>query len=301
MKILNFIKSLIPSFGSKDVLTQLKTSEQTLNDQVIPSVQRTLSILGNHNFKQKEPVAFNTYFKRNLDVKYSGNYIHGISTALAEVRDNIPVIRKQVESSFASDINKESLNIVRVTLLQFIEALDFVTIYTNRLLTYTINVEAGGRSITDGFVAVTPYELDWVRENFESYVAALNSIAVRKEVLERGLRGLPAVAITETNAENVESVVGLDNIDPLGFAKIGFIPNPFFSYALRKAERQDARYRMVQEEMGRLNYQLRGWETKTKGEGIAPEEKARLEKAIEYTQGRVNDYQSELDRLEDRT
>lgn len=296
MKLFTYLGSLIPQFTLKRLLTQVTATQQELIECTLPSLQQTVEVMGKGAINTKAGKAYNQLFKKDIAYRYNGNFFDAINEALTVASGNIGVIRKTVERNFATDVTREGLNVVRVNLLQYVETLTFVTEYTRRFTTYVIN-EGLKEKNAAGYVQLPPAEIEYISTYLSTFIASLNSINMKSDALERTFRELPSINVTAENAESVETITSQNKIDPMGFSHIGAIPNPVFWFAMRVAERQNARYRAAQEETARLKLQIRAWEIEAQSEEVSPEEKAKLVKAIEYTQGRVNNCQYEIHKL----
>lgn len=296
MKFLTYLGSLVPQFTLKRLVSQVTATQQELVECTLPPLRSAVEILGNGASTTKHGKLYNQAFRKGVTFRFNGNYLNAIETALAMATDNLPVVRKAAERNFATDVTREGLNVVRLNLLQYLESLNFVTEYSRRFLTYVIN-EGLKEKNAAGYIPLPQAEIEYIDLYLDAFIKSLNSIAVKPEELERTLRQLPAINMTADNAESVEAITSAAKIDPMGFSHIGPIPNPIFWYALRTAERQNVRYRTAQEESARLKLQIRAWELEMQSEDMSPEEKAKLEKAIAYTQGRVNNYQYEMHKL----
>lgn len=296
MKLFTYLGSLIPQFTLKRLLTQVTATQQELIELTLPGLQQTVEVMGKGAVNTKAGKAYNQMFKKEITYRYNGNFFDAIQEALSVASGNIGVIRKTVERNFATDVTREGLNVVRVNLLQYVETLTFVTEYTRRFSTYVIN-EALKEKNAPGYIPLAPAEIEYISTYLETYIASLNSINMKQDALERTFRELPAINVTAENADSVEAIASLAKVDPMGFSHMGPVPNPIFWVAMRIAERQNARYRAAQEEAARLKLQIRAWEIETQSEEVSPEEKAKLVKAIEYTQGRVNNCQYVIHQL----
>lgn len=296
MKFFTYLGSLIPQFTLKRIVSQVTATQQELTECTLPPLRSAVEVLGNGAISTKHGRAYNQQFRKDIGYRYNGNYLNAIETALTTASDNVPVLRKAVERNFATDVTREGLNVIRVNLLQYLETLNFVSEYTRRFTSYVLN-EGLKEKNAAGYINLPPAELEYIAQYLDAYIQSLNSICVKPEELERTLRQLPAINITAENADSVEAITSAAKIDPMGFSHIGPFPNPIFWRAMRVAESQHAQYHTAQEESTRLKLQIRAWEIEVQKEEVSPEEKAKLEKAIAYTQGRVNNYQYQLHKL----
>lgn len=281
MKLLRYIQSLLPNFERKTMEDNLKSVRKELTETIIPHYERSATLLANAKFKDSTLQRFERDFSRNVKTRHRGNYVQVISRILPRLVEITNSTERMVEQYFSRDVVKSSLTYSRAQIIQLVEALDFATRYSRKLLILTVSKET---AVLDNRRdnPMTSAEIKWLESHAGDFMDIMNSLDRSGKEVESIVRNIPDIEVDETNIDEVIRVSGQSSLNPLNLNRQGFRFNPIYHIRMMKAEWDVARYESSKEEKKLLEYEILDLENMMNGD---PDPK--LQKAIEYTRERV--------------
>lgn len=297
MKIVNFIKSLLPHLDKEDVMEDIDNTKAELITGVIPTYQSASIYFKASGIKSDSNLDIQKVFYRNYEIKARGkksSMVEDISVALANVKINLDYLADQTENLFSRDIIKDGLTIRKAILLRGVEHMCFISRYAVDLLNliYINEAKSVNSELTEGFSAsdrtakiteknlfIFARLLYWYSQDLEKFKATL-------------ARGKEAIL----NDETTQSVVALYNeeeVDPIASGLVNeFEGNPIYHIRLVIAEWQADRYKSFKDKKKML--ELRLLHLKSMESGTDP----KLEKEIEYIQDRITSIEYKMSKME---
>ena len=205
----------------------------------------------------------------------------------------------------SAEISAEALTFFRKAqnVLQFIEAVAFVSRFARKLANMALVVEAVPYA-EDGAVfehALQPGEVKWLSENFVSFCTMFCTMfrAVSAPVKSIGetFETIPDIVIRNADFAALKETIGESKLDPFRFRfRFGFVPvqmNPLYRLGQLHAEWQVERFNVAKDELKLV--QLRKLKLE-KLLGKKPD--AALEHEIGYMQNRVQGLNAKIARME---
>lgn len=294
MRVLEFLRSMLPMFKRSEVIDLLRHLKDDL-------VNQTLSVfitaqedrLGSESPKSK---ALKLYVDQQATAVHSRgrNWLEVQIELLRKLQTNLDVVEGLIESQIGQDVIVAGLTYRKAQFLQFAAIAQFTVDYARQNLLYLLACEANvkARTLEDGKERPVP-EIRWLLDNRDTYFKALTLLAVEGDVLQRVLSEVPDITITELSAQTAPEVFGAAKLDPL---RMGIIPigmNPFHFIGVRWANRQVAKYQRAKEECRSLEFRLEQLRNQRVGT-----EDPKLEKTIAYYEGEVDKLAAQIAKFE---
>lgn len=294
MKLLNFLQSLLPSFDKARIIDNITQIKDSLNTNTLPPLATIAELAGDRKFKDDWVKGFNEQFlaKVKLNTRTRGNFYVVMHEVMKNISENIPAIEHLVDSYFADDIMRESMTIVRANLLQYMETMDFAIRVTNRLLIVTMDMEEA--AVTGTSFEIPAGEIKWIESRLTDYYSAMTIMAGSKADVETRFKKMPDMNVNPENINNINAVAGQSEVDPFGFGFIGVKMNPIYHVRIALAEYQIERYRLDKEQKTMLELKLMRLKQLDDGSNDA-----RLQKQIAYTQGRIDNLNYKIKKMEE--
>lgn len=257
MNILDYVKSLLPSFGQDRILDDLARLRAEANDVLLPSLAQAEETFSGRPFTSAYAKGIEKTLKRRFDSHGSRATLFSI---LDEVYKGIPaqltMLDKLVESSFAKDIAQETVSYRKANVLKYIETLSFSMQYTVRMLLRVSRVETGAAEDSEALHAA---EKDYLDNGYMQWLDALELVDQTPEAIEKALLSIPEITV----AEHVGGAIDAKKLDPL---KMNFITpswNPIYHIRLRMAEATVAEINRSKEERKLVELRLHDIKTRS--------------------------------------
>lgn len=284
MKFDDYMGSLLPSFTRQRILEDIESAREELADNTLEPLKAIARSYGSYKWKSEWVVEFDQAFKKGVDSKYSGNILNGMLHVMETIEDNLDLIESLVEREYKDDLFRDAMSILRINLLQYVEAMSFTIEYTRRLLVAIMACEvAKVNNDLEGTTLPTKGEFDWLAMRRESYFVAMHILSEKKEVVEKRFAEMPEVIITKDSFEQTRATIGYSKVDPMSFGLIPIVLNPIYHVRMAIADWQVSRFKAAEEERRLLEFRLMQLKL-----AVGDKKDAKLEQQIEYTQNRLS-------------
>jgi hypothetical protein len=295
MKIIDYIKSLLPNFKRDRVIEDLRITRGEIRECTLPAFESPTPLFKGWKFKSKEMKDKNAQFGRLVKSDGGGNIIGTIEKSLKAVITNLDIIEELVNKCFMEDVSGSGFTYLKANLLQLVELSGFVSKYSRKFLIYVYVLESAefpdeGSESRD---AITPYELEWINSNFLSFCTALSILNGSPDSLKKQLDDIPDIRITEENGPSLSATLGSSRIDPFNMGLIATWVNPIYHLRLMVAEHQAERYKAAKEEMSLCQLRKLNMEKLSEGKPDAA-----VQKQIQYMEKRIDDLNYKIIKME---
>lgn len=294
MEIKKYLDSILPMFTRQRIFEDIDVVKQSLDENTLPVYKEYAKLMGKENFKSDFANGYQERFDKRFEGKATGNIIGTIAKQLEGISEKLPIISQTVENSFADDITRNAMTILRVNVLQYLESISYTVQYARRLLISIVAYEVNAYNENID-VDIIDGELLWLEDNFATFVTCLNVLNTTDEKLKDTLKDIPDVAVNPDSVDNVIAMVGKDKADPMQFGFIPVMLNPAYHIGMRIAEWQADRYRKSVDEREMLQYRLLQYKLVEAGKGDAA-----LERKIKITQDRIEKLNYKIAKMEER-
>lgn len=295
MKIAKYVQSLLPSIEKKSIRKNLDDLRTELRDHTLPPFETASEMLKGWRFKDRFTQEVDKKFPREVNSRFRGNYVEVSYFILKRTMENIDTFEKLVDQYYASDVVRAAMGYSETQLLQLIESISFSAQYARKLLIYTLAQEVDlYRDNTLRGQELTKAEIKWLMNNIQVYYLTLRALDKPGKEYEKIFESIPDIEVDPENADNVASMVGVQNLDPLRLGAHGLILNPIYHVRIAITEWQVARYNAAKEERKMLEFQILDMKNALEGKNDP-----KLERALEYTQDRVSRLNFKIQKMEE--
>lgn len=296
MKLNMFLTSLLPSFSKSVMKKALDETRRELREETLTQYKAASSAgFDKRKWKAEVNKQFQEQFDRHVKLPgYRGNMIAICRDVLKNVDTQTTTLENLIDDYFSNDIIRESVTFLGCNLIQFQEALAFVTRYSRKLLLYVITeeVRAADPSQVDER-AILQGEINWLYSKRESFFQALHIVSLQPKEVEEKIRNVPDIIATKDNIDQVNAMVGMSRTDPFSFGFISARMNPIFYVRKWLVEGQVEAYKEAQEERKQLECRI--LQLKNQDEG---KQDPKLQQAIEYNEQRLHRIQATIAEME---
>lgn len=289
MKLINYITSLLPVFGQSQVLESLRITRGNYAE-MIGELSSTEAYFKTIKFKSQEARDFtSTYNSLVKDRGGSANFVTHFIDSIPTIIKNLDFIEAMVTGSLEANIAGRGITYRTATLLQLVEALEFVGRYAVKMMNHIyiaeVNAEREG-SKTENTELTPPLEqaeLEWIQEGLIPYCVAISAVTKNAGDVEKMINEIPEIIVSDTNYTTLSRTLGESKIDPMNFeATRGFRFNPIYHIKMVRAENAHQRYLETKHTLQILKLRKLQLEKARSGKSDA-----RLEREIAALQSRI--------------
>jgi hypothetical protein len=294
MKTLNYLASLLPSFGKDRVTEDCRLTRADIKDVTQPAYQLAVQGFKGYKFKSPQLQEQVAIFGRMVKGKGS-NMVEVINDKLDELLKNLDEAEDLIEKTFSQEVASAGLTYLKANLLQFVEAIHFASKFARKFLLYvyiceTAEHEDGGTVVAE---SMTPAELDYIKANFVTFCQVLNVTTGDPAHVRKALNDIPDIVVTEENVGTLGSTVGEKKLDPFQMKLIPIILNPVYHIGMFVAEWQADRYKVAKEELKMVQLRKLNLEKVTAGKPDAA-----VQKEISYLETRIQGLNYKIAKME---
>ena len=295
-RLLSYIRSLNPHISKEDVLKEIRSAREELDEFTIPSYEAALELVARREFKSKPIKDFERRFQAEIHSRKRGNFVEVTNAILKQTQKNLEKLEKIVDKSYNENIATNALSYSRAQVLRLSESANFLSRYARAILIYTLLKETkfarDDKSLSYDF---TPAHARWIEANQENFFIVLRAFNRDERELESMIEEIPDIEVNETNAEAVASQVGQRRLDPFSVSHLNARTlNPIYYIRLPITEFRVARYEAAKEERRMLEYQIRDMR-----KALEDEHDPKLEQALEYQIDRLEKLNAKIARFEE--
>ncbi len=292
MKVEQYIATLAPSMRKDKILDDLACVRKELKDATIPAYESIAVIFGKWKWRSAEMTTMSASFSRVMGGK---GVVPTILEGLRNLQANLDVVEDIIIKTFNEELVSSALTYKKAGILQYLDAVSFLSRYARKFANFMLVAETQDlpESDTKLVEAFTPYELGFISGKFLMFAQGMNAAACpSKEVIKR-ISEAPDVLVKAANASMVEQTLGVAKTDSM---KLGFVSstwNPFYHIGKALAEHQVDGYNSAKEELQLVQMRKLYLE---KLQAKKPD--AALAQEIDYTEGRVQNLNAKIAKME---
>lgn len=300
MKPLQFLKSLLPSFGRAMVLDDIRLAKLSLAALAAPAYADSLRLFGNRKFTNTDLKQDWDNYRRLVRGANGANTIVAIEKAFKPMMTTLDLIETLVEKDYNEDIQGAGITYYKAAVLQLLESISFAVDYSMKYLNYVLVIETAELSDDEASVvdeigaALVPAELRFIKDRFMDFCMVMNTLAKPTETIKTDFASIPDITISESGDRMVQSTVGAAKLDPFMHGLVPLPMNLIYHTRMRYAEWQNERHQQAKAEKEVLELRKLRMERELKGK-----KDPALEKQIEYTQKRVDDLRDQIRKTEE--
>jgi hypothetical protein len=260
MNILDYFKSLLPSFGQDSILDDLARLRAETNDVLLPSLAQAEEAFQGHTFKSEYAKGIEATLKRRFQE-------HGPQATLFSILDEVykglpahlDMLDKLVEASFAKDVDAETLSYRKTNILKYIETVNFSVQYAVRVILRVIRIEGGAEGQHDASLHYA--EKIYLDHNYSDWIESLSLVDQSAIAVETALSSIPEIGVDE----HVQGALDVKKLDPLKLNFINPVLNPIYHVRMRRAEKTVADVNRAKEERKLVELRLHEYKARKTG------------------------------------
>ena len=292
MKIVNFVKKLLPSLDKKDILEDMRITIAELDNIVIPEYSKAVTYLQVNTLKQEQIKDMSIAFYESLDaggIARQSNIVAEVSVRLSNIRDNTIYIRDNIEKILSEDVISASLDAKKAIYIRAASDMSFISRYAPDLLNLILAVE------TDTVDSIPPSTIKYVERNLKQFVYLLSDYGITPKVFNKTITAVPDIVIGGDAGDKAAAVYSNSELDPLETSYINnFYGNPIYYIRTAIATWQSNRYKSSKDKKKVLELRLLYLKSLNENKNDA-----KLEREIEFTQSRVDKIDRKLRAVEE--
>lgn len=292
--ISKFVGTLLPSLDKQILESDVRRIRKELVEHTVPLYNKLEETFRKWDFEGDYAQQMDRDFQKVVKSRIRGNFITVTTGIMEKTVKNIDQIERMVDTLFGDSIIRSGLTYNRTQIIQLIEAYEFTIRYSRLMLIKVLSDEALALDKREQQIRLTKTQEKYLMAGREPYVKLMRSIDVNSRELEKTLEQIPEASV-DIDDSGVESVVGLSKLDPMKLSNAVRSLNPIYHVRMAWEDWIYHRMELAEEEMQLLEYQLIDLQNRKNGR-----EDPKLEKAISYTQERIDKLSYKLDKMRER-
>jgi hypothetical protein len=299
MKLVSFIKSLLPHMSKDQILEDLRVTAGEMEQVVIPSYRDASVFFRSNKLRSDEAKDISDDFYRGFErgsMSKQSSVIGEIDVRLNFIKENLTYVQGQIEAILERDVINEGLTAKKAVMIRAANQLAFISRFSTDLLNYFYVCEA---SASDADVAesmvLAPAVIKHVKTNVKMFAMLLSDYGIPTEKFQAIYTKIPEVVVSSRNEASIAGLYKQSDIDPFDSPFVaGFTGNPIYHVRLLYAEWQASRYKAEKEKKRMLELRLLHLR-------LLQEKKndPKLEAEINYIQSRVDGIERYMRSVED--
>ncbi len=294
MNITKFFAGLLPSFDRSQVIEDIEATRAKFDETVVPSAKMAEKLMHGQALKHPASLQFEQAFKNKLPLFGNRSWFQALQLMAVALSENLKYLEAQVPQQFAKDVTKATVTYRKAAALQLLEQMRFIADYATRHLSYLLECETVAR-VGGSLERFIQPELDYLSQNQDAFLTALKYLYVPKAQFANTLDAIPEILVVPERQGVVESTVGAHKLDPFKLGLISTRWNPIYHLRMRVAEWQVKRYQLAKEEKRMLELRQLALQ-----EALAGKQDARLQSQLDYTAGRLQNLEYQIQQMEDK-
>lgn len=295
MKILNYVKSLLPVVGKAGLLEDLRSSRAQLKE--LGALIETSKQI---DFKFKDPMNIKLQSTYGSLVGSTGgkNMLVNIGQRIPEALKTIDLLEAMVSGEFEENIATKGMSFKRATLMQLVDASLFVSRFSAKLLTHVVKMEhiairESKKMDMEAAPVVVPQEATYIAEGMVAFCSAWAALTKPTNTLQEQLDTIPDAVASDASYAMLKSTIGEVKIDPLLANTANFRFSPVRAIRMRRAEAKHARFVESQNELQMNRLRLAQLQRLIEGK-----EDPVVEREVRYLESLIQAQARELEELE---
>jgi hypothetical protein len=292
MKILEYVKKLIPGMARSQVLDDIATARKIISEILIPGWEAVDAQYGS-GYKSPENKALLDKISAQLRGKVKGALSKATISVLNSLLETLTYLESVVVESFDDEIARDGLTYRKATILRWVDLVIFMTDYSRTLLRHIVGME-DAQSLGHPH-DLAPGDIRYLEKNLSTYAGILAVAAEGKKAFTKALDEIPEILVDDENDAVVKSTLGAARADALQLGFLSPSTSPIYWFRMQAANRAVARYKSALEEKQMLQLKLLRMK-----ENHKPGENPALDKQIAYQEARVARLNNEIRTWEER-
>lgn len=242
----------------KNLEASLDAARSILEDVVKKAVVITLKYgkSANLKFESKEAVGA----EKELKSIYPGsaaNAVERLGKMNDEVLRNLDTVQKLVNRELPNTLAKSAITYRQAAVIKLVLDTTLFSDYTTAMITYISTAETAHAYKVPLKSLVNQYTVDYVREQWPSYMDACTDLIRNGSKLDQKVRNALDIVIEQSDIETVAQTHGAEATVPFTFGFISTKYNFIKTWLSKRAEDRAAKYHLASEQLNLYETQMK--------------------------------------------
>jgi hypothetical protein len=261
IKLINFIKSLLPRIGKDQILEDLRITATELDQIVIPSYEQAAEFFKVNKPKSEMAKSLSEDFYRKFEkgaMAKQASIIGEVAARLSFIKQNLAYVQAQIEIVLERDILNEGLTAKKAILVRAANQISFISRFSSDVLNYVYVAEAIAVNVdVQESMSLSPAAYKHVQNNIKVFATLLSDYGIPTREFEKIYTAVPDIVVSSRNESSIVGLFKEQDIDPFTSPYVqGFTGNPIYHVRLVFAEWQASRYKANKEKKRMLELRL---------------------------------------------
>lgn len=286
--ILDYVKDLPTVFERRNLLNALVELRDEYNDTLSPNVQPFREWYENDKTLAANPLCKDYSRQVRAAINMNGDPVLNMFDTLDNIAGYFDILINEIRSLFSIQFTNASITYRRAYILNFVDSLSFYVRYARKFLMFLV-------SSTGGIVKFTKADVEFIEQNIKAFAELYMAMSLGPNELKTKLQQVPEAEVNAETDALANNVFGVGKLDPALINHFSPQSNPFVFFGKLLAEYQHKRYLLAKEEYFFLQLKLQEYRERQQGNSTLT-----LEKTIKAYEDRINQYEYELSKYEER-
>lgn len=294
MRILQYIRSLLPDLEKKRILENLQVIKEEVSGVTIPLYEQASKVFLSNRFSSHIVKDFDTQMQKSL-ASFRTNHIITILRALKYSSETIEALINVISQSKNQTYLRDGMTVLMANQLQYSEVTTFVASYSRRWLLHLYSLESVHNYTASDYLKSNEFlrERAWFEKNQASFFSGVSILSKTPKDVEEAFRNIPDIAVDPDSNVDPSILAGASKVDPLQFGILPTFINPIYQVRMRYTNWQLKKHTLMVEEKQQLELKL----LLLKQSGADPSD-PKLEKQIDYNENRIEKLRYEIAKIE---
>ena len=261
MKIIQFVKALLPHIEKPKLLEDLRVTIAELDNVVMPNYLTASTYFRSEKLKSDNNKDLADAFYQNFDLMRStkqSSFVADIQKRLEYIKQNSETLLELTEELFEHDIISEGLTARKAVLIKASESISFISRFSTDLLNLVYVNEASNVDVSvEESIRLAPIVVKTVNRNLPKYARIISDYGIPNETFKKIIGEVPDVIVNSKTANSVAGLYSDKDLDPFTNSYVvGFSGSPIYHFRLLVAEWQASRYKSNKDKKKMLELRL---------------------------------------------
>lgn len=236
---------LAPSIERREFMEQVEHTRDILNKDTLEPYRTLVEaklFQGNRPFKNHSIIKLNSLVAKRTGVT-KVNFLEYTATVLSNISTDYEVFERMVDNTMKGTvIDKLGLTYRKITLMQVLGLIDFITTYSRTVLLYTLGKEIKNFKAEANMEEPFPKaQIAYLEEHAENFAECLKIFSEKMTKIVAVIDTVPDIVYDPAKEAAVQAQLG-NRADPLKLGYVPVISDIFLFFGLRAAEQKAYRY-----------------------------------------------------------
>lgn len=294
MSMLDYVKSLVPSFGKDRILDDVSRLRAELSEVLLPTLDQASKYFSHQQFKSGYATGLQNTMRRSFPEFGNDDLLSILHNIFKPMDHKLEQITGLVGDVFAKDVTKEALTYRKANVLRFLDAVGFAIKYTIRALIHLIDAERQALSPDTPAKSHKGIHLaddKFLTENYAKWFMALRTSDQSFSKIKESLYSIPEVVVSDSDDASIQATYGI-RLDPLQLNFVSPDWNPIYHLRTYLAEYEVNAINRAKEERKLVEMYLYRLKAESK-----KQHDAKMDHQIELVEDRLKKIDSKISHL----